>query len=316
MCEIGGYIELDNYNGKMLHGDAIALNCGRNALAYIIEARGIKELWIPYYNCEVIANVCRKYGAKVNYYHIDAQFLPVDLPNNKNITLYLVNYYGQLSVEYITTLQKKYKHVIVDNAQAYFSEPISGVDTLYTCRKFFGVSDGAVLYTDKVLTRKLSRDESFARIHYILGRYERNATEFYKESSDNNSFFDNEPIKQMSKLTRNLLRGIDYDRVRQIRTENFTYLHKKLGGINQLRLRPIEGAFMYPLMLDNAVELRKKLIQQKIYVPFLWPNVVDELPQDWWEWKLANNVLPLPCDQRYGTEEMERICEVLDNGES
>ena len=43
MREIGGYIELDTYTGPMLHGDGIKLNCGRNALAYLIEAKEIKR---------------------------------------------------------------------------------------------------------------------------------------------------------------------------------------------------------------------------------------------------------------------------------
>ena len=40
------------------------------------------------------------------------------------------------------------KNVIIDNVQAYFQRPIEGFDTLYSCRKYFGVPDGAVLYTD------------------------------------------------------------------------------------------------------------------------------------------------------------------------
>lgn len=39
MKEIGGYIELDTYTGSMLHEDGIKLNCGRNALAYLIKAK-------------------------------------------------------------------------------------------------------------------------------------------------------------------------------------------------------------------------------------------------------------------------------------
>ena len=53
--------------------------------------------------------------------------------------LYIVNFYGQLSNQYIESLGC---NIIVDNAQSYFQEPINGIDTLYTCRKFFGVPDG------------------------------------------------------------------------------------------------------------------------------------------------------------------------------
>ena len=43
MREIGGYIELDTYTGKMLYDDGIKLNCGRNALQYLIKAKKIKK---------------------------------------------------------------------------------------------------------------------------------------------------------------------------------------------------------------------------------------------------------------------------------
>ena len=41
MKEIGGYIELDDFHGKMLHENAKHLNCGRTALMYLIESRYI-----------------------------------------------------------------------------------------------------------------------------------------------------------------------------------------------------------------------------------------------------------------------------------
>ena len=45
MKEIGGYIELDTYMNPMLHDDGIKLNCGRNAYAYILKAKNIKNLF-------------------------------------------------------------------------------------------------------------------------------------------------------------------------------------------------------------------------------------------------------------------------------
>ena len=52
MKEIGGYIELDTYTGEMMHEDGIKLNCGRNALAYVIKAKNIKKLWIHKFMCD------------------------------------------------------------------------------------------------------------------------------------------------------------------------------------------------------------------------------------------------------------------------
>lgn len=301
--EIGGYIELDTFTGPMLHGDGIKLNCGRNALAYLIEAKRIDKLWMPKFMCDSCDKVLSDRGVVVEYYSIGLDFKPI-VPEWDG-WMYVVNYYGQLSNEYLASLGDR---VIVDNAQAYFQDPVPGMDTLYTCRKFFGVADGAVLYTDKTIEVE-QQDESFRRMNFLLGRYERTASEFYPEYAANNNFFENEPIKRMSKLTENLLHGIDYERVRQRRTENFAFLHERLHGINRLNLTIPEGAFMYPLYLENGAEIRKKLQAMKIYIPTLWPSVFALCGKMEPEYDMAKNILPLPVDQRYWTEEMEYLAD-------
>lgn len=304
MKEIGGYIELESFRRKMLHENAKHLNCGRTALMYLIESRNIKKIWLPYFMCDSVFDVCKKCGVGIKYYHVGYNFKIEKLNVQTDEWLYVVNYYGQLSDKYILELKKNYKNIILDNAQAYFDMPLENIDTIYTCRKFFGVSDGAILYTDSDIRRELPVDESFERIHYILGRYERTAGEFYKESSDNNSFFRNEPIKQMSRLTENILHGIDYDYIEKRRTENFAYLNERFAKINRIKVKNVQGAFMYPLVVSNAKNIRKRLVEKKIFIPVLWPNVLDECPENSIEYHLANDILPLPCDQRYGLDEM------------
>ena len=305
--EIGGYIELDTYRGNMLHEGAVALNCGRNALAYLIKSHNIKSILLPYFLCSSVSNVCNKENIQIRYYSIGTDFLPIDIRLKDNEWLYIVNYYGQISNNQIETLQQKYYGLIVDNAQAYFQLPVDGVDTLYTCRKYFGVADGAFLYTDSLLNEKLEQYESFNRMNFLLGRFERTASEFYAEYSANNQFFANEPIKRMSKLTANLLHAIDYDFVKQRRTDNFAFLHEQFKDINKLNLIVPEGAFMYPLYIENGAEIRKKLQAEKIYIPTLWPDVFDLCNENDSEYDMAKNILPLPVDQRYDLKDMSYI---------
>lgn len=311
MREIGGYIELDTFRGQMLHEGAVALNCGRNALAYIIRSRKIKNILLPFFLCSSVSDVCKKENVQVRYYSIGTDFLPIDIHLQDYEWLYVVNYYGQISNCQIKELQQKYRNIILDNAQAYFQMPVEGVDTLYTCRKYFGVADGAFLYTDALIDEKLQMDESFDRMHFLLGRYERTASEFYSEYSANNHFFANEPIKIMSKITDNLLHGIDYDFVKQRRTENFQYLNERFKTINKLDLTVPEGAFMYPLYIENGAEIRKKMQEQKIYIPTLWPDVFDVCSENQPEYDMAKNILPIPVDQRYNIDDIEYIVEVL-----
>lgn len=305
MREIGGYIEFEHYHGSLYHDRAVALNCGRSALAYLWEAKGIRELYLPYFLCDSVVNLCRKLGIGYRFYPVGPRLEPLfNQPLPEGAWLYLVNYYGQLTDEEIRRWKARYDRVIVDNAQSYFQMPAAdGVDTLYTCRKYFGVADGAFLYTDARLERPLEQDESHDRMHFLLGRFERPASEFYAEYAANNDFFDDEPVKQMSRLTENLLRGVDYPETEKRRKDNFAFLHRALGAYNQLELA-VTGTFMYPFLVPGGAALRQKLQQQKIYIPTLWPSVQQWCTPEMPEYHYAMDILPLPCDQRYTREDM------------
>lgn len=311
MQEFGGYIELDRYSLPLLHDGAIALNCARNALAYLIKARKIKRILIPKFLCDSVQKVCEREGVQVKYYSINKDFLPVDVLLEPDEYLYIVNFYGQISNELLGEFADKYQRVIVDNVQAYFQDPIPGVDTIYTCRKFFGVADGAFLYTDVSLNYELETDESFDRMRFLLGRFERTASEFYSEYVLNNDLFESAPIKKMSKLTDNLLRAIQYEDVKRRRTENFRILHGAFCNMNKLDLTVPEGAFMYPLYIDGGAELRKKLQKKQIYIPTLWPDVFDVCEMSEIEYDMAANILPIPCDQRYCEESILNLIKII-----
>lgn len=314
MKEYGGYIELDTFQGKMLHEDAIALNCGRGALEYLCEAKKIRKLYLPYFLCSSVPNLCEKLGVEYEYYHINKQFEPLfERELGENEWIYIVNFYGQLDNDYISVWKQKYNRVIVDNAQSYFQMPVESVDTFYTCRKYFGVADGAFLYTDVKMKRELVKDESFERMYFLLGRYERSASEFYSEYIANNKLFATEPVKRMSRLTDNLLHGIDYEMVARRRQENFDLLDTEFQSMNELKLKSVYGAFMYPLLIQHGSDVRKKLQKEKIYIPTLWPNVLEECSPDSVEYHYAADILPIPVDQRYGEDDMKYLMEVIKN---
>ena len=313
MKEIGGYIEFETFRSPMLYADGIKLNCGRNAFAYLIESRNIRKIWFPKMMCDSNDKVLSDHGLEVKYYSIGKDLKMEDITLADDEWLYVVNYYGQLTDEYIVSLKKKYDRLIVDNAQAYFQKHIAGIDTIYTCRKFFGVSDGAVLYTNSEIGSDYPVDQSYDRINFLVGRFERNASEFYSEYAANNDLFFEEPLKRMSKLTENLLHGIDYAFIEKRRTENFRLYHEKLACLNKLDLNIPNGAFMYPLYIENGSEIREKLNGMKIYIPTLWPNVFDRCRETDAEYDLARNILPLPCDHRYSCDEINYVIEAIKN---
>lgn len=312
MKEIGGYFGLEQLKSNEYYKDLIPLNSGRNALSYILIARNIKKLYIPYYLCNSVSTVCRKKGIEIEYYRIDNDFLPMitkDILNNEYI--YIVNYYGQLENKKIVELKQKFRQIILDNVQAFFQPPLTGIDTLYSCRKFFGTPDGAYLSTDCRLLEKLRIDISYNRIKHIVGRYEGIASDYYNDFKNSEASLENEPLKRMSKFTHNILGAIDYEEVCHIREVNYNYLESELGVQNKLRLVSPQGAFAYPFYAEDGINIRKALAEKKIYIPMFWTNVLEAVPKDSTEYMFVTNILPIPCDQRYGIEDMKWVIENL-----
>ncbi|WP_459201910.1 hypothetical protein [Methanococcus sp. CF] len=312
MVEIGGYFGLEQFTGTEYHDNVVALNTGRNALLYLIKAKKIQKIYIPYFLCECIPETLKCAGISYDFYNIDKNFNPIFEKNLENGEyLYIVNYYGQLNNNIFKDYKWRYKNIIVDNAQAFFKKPIVGIDMIYTCRKFFGVPDGAYLSTKSRLKDLLPQDISNNRMKHILGRYEETASEYYCEFQKNEESFNLEPIKSMSKLTHNILKAIDYNNVIKIRDNNYKYLESKLNKFNKLKLKTQEGAFAYPLYISNGSKIKQVLIKNGVYIPTIWPNVLKNMPYGSIEYDYASNILPLPCDQRYGTNEMDYIIELL-----
>lgn len=312
MSEIGGYFELDRLTcckGEY-YKDLIALNTARNALVYLAKARKIKKLYLPFLLCDSVSLVCEREGIPFEYYHTDENFQPIfEKTLDENEYLYVVNLYGQLDNERISELRSRFKRIIADNIHAFFQKPIDDTDTIYSCRKFFGVPDGAYLATDCLLNEELPLDNSDKRISHIYGRMKDGATAHYAEFKSNDEAFVRLPLKQMSLLTHKMLSEIDYEKIREIREENYSFLQQQLGGINRLKLRIPEGPYAYPFYCENGLEVKKMLAERKIYVATLWPNVLKL--QDTLEKEYAENILPLPCDQRYGLEEMKYLIKEL-----
>ena len=309
--EIGGYLELETFSGKEYHEGALALNCARNCLVLLIESRGMSRVWIPEYLCSSVSAAAERAGARVLAYDILEDFSPDyrSIDSAAGDYLYLVDYYEQLPEASVLEAAERFGgRVVVDEVQAFFRRPVAGLDTLYCCRKFFGVPDGAYLYTSSAPTRELQTDESAGRMRHLLGRFERSASEFYGDSAENDRQFAHEPVRLMSRLTHNLLRAIDYERAAEARERNFAYLSERLAGLNLLAPSTPRGAYMYPLLIEDAGPVRREMQRRKIYVPTLWPNATGTKGTGG---RYARDILPLPVDQRYTVEDMAYVCDVL-----
>ena len=319
MEAIGGYFELADYEeGVFPHQDGILLNTGRNALEYILRSIGkVKGVYLPYYTCEVVLEPLKKLRIPWAFYHVNARF-EIDDELNLNEGEYIIanNYYG-IKDAYIQNLAEKYdERLIVDCAQALFAKPIPGIKTFYSTRKFVGVADGGIAYLGNIPDGRVQVNEfEFTSGHnsHLLKRKEYGAEAGFFDYQENEMKLDNQPIRWMSNTTKDILEHIDYKKVISRRKENFQYLHSHLSEKNFLALKEVDNfecPMVYPFVTRIDRNLRKELIDNKVFVAKYWPNV-HQLSTYELEYTMTERVIPLPIDQRYGKNDMDRIVDLI-----
>jgi hypothetical protein len=146
-----------------------------------------------------------------------------------------------------------------------------------------------------------------------LRRIDKSAEEGYKAFSTNDDKLNNLPILQMSNLTKRILSAIDYDSIAKRRVDNYLFLDKILKKINKLKIDFDQDQIPMVYPFWGKSNLKKKLIENRIYCATYWPNVKECTSANSLEYKLTEEVVYLPIDQRYGEKEMELIVHTIFN---
>lgn len=317
MKKIGGFFELELARKVEYHKDAIRLNYGRNALEYILKAKQYKKVHLPYYICNSVLEPINKLDIKYEYYNIDNNFqMKLDLEEIKNDELLIyVNYFGICNdrIDELIELARLIDcEICIDNTQSFFSNPKEDAHTIYSARKFFGVPDGAYLYTDVVLDKHFIHELGYDKFNHLTKRIDIGTSEAYDDFRKISKHHSGQPIRRMSKLSQRILSSINYDEIKRTRLRNFKYLHKYLGEINELEINldSIGCPMIYPFR-TTARGLRNKLIDNGVFVARYWDEVKSIVSKDTVEYSLVEDLIPLPIDQRYGVEEMQYIINII-----
>lgn len=320
--EIGSFIELQLPKGLEHYSQTeniARLNTGRSAIWHAFRVTEAKVIWIPYYQCDSVRDTFIKKGVEVKYYHTDRDWNPIDLAPADDEAVLFVNYYGVMSNARMRELASLSKHPIIDNCQAFFCEPIEDAMNIYSCRKFVGVPDGAYVIGEGAtkFLDEYSQCYSSDTAVFLLMRIEYGCEgKGYEARSVNEHRIDAEDCMKMSKLTRSILDGTDYNHIKNKRRENFAIVHELLGGIN--KLNPLQYydektiPMVYPLVVEDE-ELIQKLFKAKHFQGHWWSYICNEQPEGGFEHWISRFVIPLTIDQRYGREELEYLANIILN---
>lgn len=318
--EIGSFIEMQFTKGREYFSnqrDIARLNSGRAAIFHAFLLTGCSVVWLPYYQCETVRDFLKTKGVSLKYYHIDTHFNPIDLSPSDNEAVILVNYFGIMSQNRIFELSKVYKHVIIDNSQAFFCQPLKECYNVYSARKFIGVPDGAYVVGIGADMQVDTYEQCYSSdtAVFLLQRIEYGCEgKTYKSRMQNEKRIDSEDILKMSLLTRTILDGTDYEFIIMKRKENFAAARGFLDNINKINIDTYFDSacvpMVYPLLVDND-KLLDVLLKAKHFQGHWWGYLTKEMPESSFEYELSKYIIPITIDQRYTKDDIKSVVDVV-----
>lgn len=313
--EYGGYLPLElpqkqEYFGR--DANVLRLNSGRSAICAALAQARPARVWLPYYNCDSVWQAVMRAGIPAQRYRLGEDWLPQCPPLAEGEWLLYVNYFGTASPQTLQEVKRRWPRLILDCTQAFFCRPLPDADSysVYSCRKFFGVPDGAYLIHDGLAPADYPPDSSWRSAGFLLRCIDENTNSAYADSMENEKRFEG-GIRTMSPLTQRILASIDYEAVRCRRRRNYETLCRRLQPYNGFACPPdADTAMVYPFYCECPA-LRRRLIEHKVYVSQWWKYLLELLPPDSLEARFSNWLLPLPVDQRYTPADMEELADLV-----
>ena len=112
----------------------------------------------------------------------------------------------------------------------------------------------------------------------------------------------------MSKLTTKMLHSVNYESVKNKRRSNYELYDSLLFKINEYHVTLGENdvPLCYPLVV-NSYNLRELLRDQRIYVPYYWPQIENRYGKNNSAAQLSHKIFCLPLNQGLEKEDVKYI---------
>lgn len=273
---------------------------GRSSLRAILHHLDPPRVHLPAYTCPVVHELVTSLGSPAQRYHIDDALRPMALKVEPGEVVILNNYFGCFP-----PTAPRVGTIILDHAQAFFAPTPSGTWSFDSARKFLPCTDGSFVQgPSRLLNEHLPMHAATGE--HLLCPPERAHASFLDAEQRLR-----EAHERGSASAFLAIQDANIEAVQRARRDNWTALHDALGASNRLKLPPLGRGvpLAYPYLPEQIVP-HQALHAQSIWVPRYWPGL-DQAQLNKWERTLATTLLPLPCDQRYGSDAMARIVRAI-----
>ena len=324
MKEFGAQIALEGFGKEYFsvkydEKQILRLNSARYAIIASYYDGKYDKIWVPVYMCSTVTESLDRYNIPYVEYNINSDFTPYIESIPSNDCIMITNYFGLMDSNTIKQMVNKFKNVIFDNSQAFYSCSVieKNVYNVYSPRKFFGVADGAYVVAKQFnIEHNYDMDLSYERVAYLAKAKELGNNATYEDYLINEKGISEAGIMNMSVLTQTILSNVDYNMVFDKRRENYLVLNEALSKVDinsrEFKLGDDCVPMIYPLIVnDEHGEFRKYLISNNVYVSQWWKRVLQHEKSNDFEKEMSQNLFPIPIDQRYSYDDIMCLVDII-----
>ena len=332
---------IDNTVFRFDYDDIALTSTGRGAIALVLcdlpDDR--KKALLPSFTCESVIEPFIQCGYDVSFYRIhddltiDFECLQSQAETEKPTVVYFHRYFGFDTLKQCEENIQFLKHhgisIIEDTTHSLYSK-FNRLESDYqigSFRKWAALPDGGyALKKQGNFQKKPSIQDNqlvAAKLKAMTSKYEymihgKGSKEtFLKQYAEAEAFIENQDaVYSMSDVSISIQGYLDIDELKRARRNNYQLL---LDHIENKAIKPLFPCLpcsvtplYFPLFCDvRRNELQAYLRENSIYAPIIWPQNAYSDAIKYHNEKLYFDMLCIPCDQRYGEEEMLRLARLI-----
>ncbi len=322
------------------------MSTGRSAISFVLETieqrnpNINKVAVIPPFTCDTVIEPFLAKGYQVYAYHIDRDLIATAFDilqavksSNAGVVLFH-RYFGVDTLENIdtaiTSLTQEGVIFIEDCTQCLYSTFSKSNSDYYvgSIRKWCGVPDGGfAVCKDGSFENKPSEmdiilqgakiEASLLKYNYLFNGIGEKQTFLNRYRSAENILERQKKYYTISDLSYKIQSNLDIENLKQIRRNNYQIILEGLRNSDSIRvlfnnLNEGEIPLYCPILCSRRSEFQELLQNNVVYAPIVWPKagICPKVDSD--ADYIYNQILCVPIDQRYDTDDMHRVISVVD----
>jgi dTDP-4-amino-4,6-dideoxygalactose transaminase len=318
-----------HYIPSFMNQQSALLINARSGIFLLLELLSPRNIWVPSYLCSAILEAIDDRTTRIRFYEVDYNLALAPLDWLEDVdpgdVVILIDYFGfPQNRRDIARIKERGAWVLEDACQALLSGGVGDLSdfVLFSPRKFLGVPDGGILISNVECSLHdidLNSPPSKWWLNALRAANLRSKFDAHGGSRRWFKLFKEVeaecPVGRyaMSEISKTILTsGFDWSAMVQQRVRNYEVLAAKLSRVAVFpNLFSNVVPLGFPIRVKNRTQVRQTLFDHEIYPPIHWP-IEGLVPEKFrHSHHLASEIITLPCDQRYNSEDMERMAQLV-----